>query len=102
MISLSRLVVIITVMWSTGCAEPAPPPSTIEQIADEYLAGLMESDALMGTYYSIEGARHDRLPDNSLSGIAAWHRKKTCGSRALSLSGRLPRSVAATGSPRDA
>ena len=76
MISLSRLVVVITVMWSTGCAEPAPPPSTIEQIADEYLAGLMESDALMGTYYSIEGARHDRLPDNSLSGIAAWQQKE--------------------------
>jgi uncharacterized protein (DUF885 family) len=63
-------------MWSTGCAEPAPPPSTIEQIANEYLAGLMESDALMGTYYSIEGARHDRLPDNSLSGIAAWQQKE--------------------------
>jgi uncharacterized protein (DUF885 family) len=36
----------------------------------------MESDALMGTYYSIEGARHDRLPDNSLSGIAAWQQKE--------------------------
>jgi uncharacterized protein (DUF885 family) len=36
----------------------------------------MESDALMGTYYSIEAARHDRLPDNSLSGIAAWQQKE--------------------------
>ena len=26
----------------------------------------------MGTYYSIEGSRHDRLPDNSLAGLTAW------------------------------
>ena len=58
------------------CSEPTPPPSAIEQLADEYLDGLMESDALMGTYYSIEGARHDRLPDNSLAGIAAWQAKE--------------------------
>ena len=34
----------------TACAETAPPPSGIEQLADEYLAELMDSDALMGTY----------------------------------------------------
>ena len=36
----------------------------------------MEEDALMGTYYIIEGARHDRLPDNSLAGLAAWQEKE--------------------------
>ncbi len=76
MISLSRLVVVITVMWSTGCAEPAPLPSAIEQLADEYLEAMMEEDALMGTYYAIEGSRHDRLPDNSLAGLAAWQQKE--------------------------
>jgi uncharacterized protein (DUF885 family) len=30
----------------------------------------------MGTYYAIEGSRHDRLPDNSLAGIAAWQKKE--------------------------
>jgi uncharacterized protein (DUF885 family) len=30
----------------------------------------------MGTYYSIEGARHDRLPDNSLASIAAWQARE--------------------------
>ena len=60
----------------TACTETPPPPSAIEQLADEYLAELMESDALMGTYYSIEGARHDRLPDNSLDAMAAWEAKE--------------------------
>ena len=59
-----------------GCTEPTPPQSAIEQLADEYLDALMESDTLMGTYYSIEGARHDRLPDNSLAGIAAWQARE--------------------------
>ena len=59
-----------------ACDNTPPPPSAIEQLADEYLDELMASDALMGTYYSIEGARHDRLPDNSLAGIAAWQAKE--------------------------
>ncbi|MBL6821161.1 MAG: DUF885 domain-containing protein [Luminiphilus sp.] len=59
-----------------ACDNTPPPANAIEQLADEYLDGLMASDALMGTYYSIEGARHDRLPDNSLAGIAAWQVKE--------------------------
>ena len=30
----------------------------------------------MGTYYSIEGSRHDRLPDNSLAGLTAWQQQE--------------------------
>ena len=60
----------------TACADRAPAPSAIEQLADEYLAELKESDALMGTYYSIEDSRHDRLPDNSLAAMAAWEAKE--------------------------
>ena len=60
----------------TACADRAPAPSAIEELADEYLAELKEADALMGTYYSIEGARHDRLPDNSLAAMAAWRAKE--------------------------
>jgi len=66
-----------------GCTEPTPPQSAIEQLADEYLDALMESDTLMGTYYSIEGARHDRLPDNSLAGIAAWQAREDAWLEAL-------------------
>lgn len=54
----------------------APAPSAIEQLADDYLAAMMEHDPLMGTYYAIAGARHDRLPDNSLAALAAWESKE--------------------------
>ena len=60
----------------TACADRAPAPSAIEQLADAYLAELKESDALMGTYYSIDDSRHDRLPDNSLAAMAAWEAKE--------------------------
>ena len=30
----------------------------------------------MGTYYSIAGSRHDRLPDNSLAGLIAWQQQE--------------------------
>ncbi len=76
MTALRKIGAITAILLSTACSQPTPPPSAIEQLADEYLDGLMESDALMGTYYSIEGARHDRLPDNSLVGIAEWQAKE--------------------------
>lgn len=62
-----------------ACNDPPSPSSAssaIETLADEYLEAWMETDALMGTYYSIEGSRHDRLPDNSLPGLAAWQQKE--------------------------
>ena len=50
--------------------------SSIETLADEYLSAWLEKDALMGTYYSIEAARHDQLPDNSLSALNSWQQKE--------------------------
>ncbi len=50
--------------------------SSIETLADEYLSAWIEKDALMGTYYSIEAARHDQLPDNSLSALNSWQQKE--------------------------
>jgi hypothetical protein len=44
-----------------ACTDSPPPASAIEQLADEYLEAWMEEDALMGTYYAIEGA-HTRPP----------------------------------------
>ena len=58
----------VLTMALTACTDSTPPPSAIEQLADEYLEAWMEDDALMGTYYAIEGSRHDQLPDNSLAG----------------------------------
>ncbi len=83
MLSLRPLSALVTVIILTACAEPAPLPSAIEQLADEYLEAMMEEDALMGTYYAIEGSRHDRLPDNSLAGLAAWQQKEDAWLSAL-------------------
>jgi uncharacterized protein (DUF885 family) len=59
-----------------GCGSEAPEPepeaSTIEALADRILAATLARYPLMGTYYSIEGARHDRLYDNSLDTLAEW------------------------------
>jgi len=62
-----------------GCHDPSPLSSAnspIETLADEYLEAWMEQDSLMGTYYSIAGSRHDRLPDNSLAGLIAWQQQE--------------------------
>ena len=48
----------------------------IEAIADEYLAAMLERDPTMGTNYSIPGARHDRLYDNSLEALADWQARE--------------------------
>jgi uncharacterized protein (DUF885 family) len=46
--------------------------SAIEALADEYLAAVLERNPQMGTRLGIEGARHDRLFDNSLTALAEW------------------------------
>lgn len=51
-------------------------PRSIEVIADEYLAAVLQRYPEMGTSYSIPGARHDRLFDNSLSALAEWRAKE--------------------------
>lgn len=45
---------------------------SIEAIADEYLAALLLRNPSMATSYAIEGARHDKLFDNSLPALAIW------------------------------
>jgi len=58
--------------------EPANAPTQrgIEEIADEVLAAIMERNPTMATNYSIEGARHDRLYDNSLAALADWQTRE--------------------------
>ncbi len=76
MLSPYQLSALIVVIVLSACSKTAPAPSAIEQLADDYLAAMMEQDPLMGTYYAIEGARHDQLPDNSLPALAAWESKE--------------------------
>jgi uncharacterized protein (DUF885 family) len=51
-------------------------PRSIEAIADEALAGMMERNPSMATSYAIEGARHDRLFDNSLEALSQWQARE--------------------------
>ena len=75
-IILRGLAISAFTLFLAACTETTPSPSAIEQLADEYLEAWMQEDALMGTYYAIEGSRHDELPDNSLAGLAAWQEKE--------------------------
>jgi uncharacterized protein (DUF885 family) len=64
----------------TACSsdEPTSEPThrSIEEIADEFLAATLERNPTMGTYYAIEGARHDQLHDNSLDALAEWQTRQ--------------------------
>ena len=53
-----------------------PAHRSIETIADEVLAAMLERYPAMATRYSIEGARHDRLFDNSLQALAEWQARE--------------------------
>ncbi|MCH9696170.1 MAG: DUF885 domain-containing protein [Gammaproteobacteria bacterium] len=48
----------------------------IEAIADEYLAAMLIRFPAMATSYSIAGARHDKLYDNSLDALAEWQARE--------------------------
>jgi len=81
-----KIISLPLVVWSClilgGCKEDSSVPQTvspeppaqrsIEALADEYLAAVLERKPEMGTSYSIPGARHDALYDNSLVALAAW------------------------------
>jgi uncharacterized protein (DUF885 family) len=48
----------------------------VEEIADEYLAAYLVRFPETGTWYSLPGARHDRLMDNRLAALAAWQARE--------------------------
>jgi uncharacterized protein (DUF885 family) len=50
--------------------------SEIEALADEVLAAMLERNPEMATRYSIAGARHDRLFDNSRAALAEWQARE--------------------------
>jgi len=71
-----NLLAAAIVLVIASCGEPATQSRSIEAIADEYLAALLQYHPEMGTYYSIPGARHDGLTDNSLEALAAWQKRE--------------------------
>lgn len=63
----------------TPAVEEQPAAATqrdIETIADEILAAMLLRYPSMATSYSIAGARHDRLYDNSLQALAEWQARE--------------------------
>ncbi|MDJ0812399.1 MAG: DUF885 domain-containing protein [Woeseiaceae bacterium] len=60
--------------------QPTPDPeagiSATEALADEFLAAVLERYPSLGTQLSLEGARHDKLFDNSLEALAEWQQRE--------------------------
>lgn len=52
---------LLCVSILSGCAAPqnAEQGTTIQQLADEYLAAFLERYPETGTYYAIPGQRHE-------------------------------------------
>jgi len=84
----NTLLVLFVSLTGLACSEkhPAEPAASIntpvaiqksiEAIADDYLAALMIRLPSMGTNFSISGARHDRLMDNSLDALWKWQSRE--------------------------
>jgi len=64
-------------------AAAAQQQRSIEAIADEYLAALLEYHPELGTLYALPGARNDLLTDNSLDALAAWRAREDAWLREL-------------------
>ncbi len=77
---MKRCILSAALLAIAACSSDAPEPeaeiSAIEALANEYLAATLERFPEMGTYYSIEGARHDRLTDNSLDALQEWQARE--------------------------
>jgi uncharacterized protein (DUF885 family) len=50
----------------------AAPASRVKELADAYLEAYLAAFPENATWFSIPGARHDRLTDNSPAGLQAW------------------------------
>ncbi len=53
-----------------------PTQRSIESVADDYLAAMLDRNPTLATNLMIEGARHDRLFDNSLEALAKWQARE--------------------------
>ena len=75
---MRTLTIIFLAAFAGACSVQSPEPeiSVIEALADEYLAALFEREPTLGTFYSIEGSSHDRLPDNSLEALSEWQQRE--------------------------
>lgn len=74
--NVAGVIGLFFIIGLTGCGQKTevaePVARSIEAVADEFLAGMLQRFPSTGTYYGIEDARHDRLFDNSLEALASW------------------------------
>lgn len=80
--AFAALLCLLLIMSCSTESTDAPTPATepaqrsIETIADEYLAAMLERYPSFGTSLSIPDTRHDKLFDNSLTALAAWQARE--------------------------
>ena len=64
----------------TSCGQEASDPQvvkrSIESVADEYVGAMLERYPETATFYSLAGARHDELYDNSSQAQLQWHARE--------------------------
>ncbi len=85
-VSRTRILLLLAIVsLAAACTRSSPEPEvpaentaprSIEAIADEVLEAMFERYPTMATSYSIPGARHDRLFDNSLEAQAEWQARE--------------------------
>ncbi len=78
-LAICSLLMIAACESETPVTKESPTESaqrSIETIADEVLAAMLERNPTMATSYLIEGARHDRLFDNSPQALTEWQARE--------------------------
>ncbi len=67
----------------SACATPelsaptlVPSDNRVKVLADAYLSGFFERNPDQVTFFGIAGGHHDKMPDNSLAALKAWHAKE--------------------------
>ena len=90
--TFNGLAVLCAVLVLPACGgesqNATPEARSIEAIADEYLAAVLERYPEYGTYYGTEGASHDELFDNSLDAQTGWQAREEAWLAELSAIGR--------------
>jgi uncharacterized protein (DUF885 family) len=82
---LTGFVCACLILAAAACGrreERRPAPGTpsadaaVRTLADAYLAGYFDRNPDVVTVYGVPGRRHDKLPDNSLDALNAWHARE--------------------------
>ena len=80
---LLALSCFIAVNCGKVAQEPQAVKRSIDVVADEYLEAMLERFPETATYYSLPGAHHDDLFDNSLDAQTAWQAREDAWLREL-------------------